>query len=278
MKNFLNHSFDSDSPDLVSVIDELPFWSAPFGMKLLEKVRMQSPLRFLDVGCGLGFPLVELAQRLGNTSQGYGLDPWKPALQRIELKIKVYGFKNINLVNGFAEELPFEDGYFDLIISNNGLNNVANLQKSLLECGRTAKPGAQFLNTFNLAGSMIEFYSAFEEVLSERGLTREIKKMKEHIYNKRRPVEEVAKLSEEAGFKVKEVEYSEFKLSFYDAEAMFNHSFIKYWFLGAWKEILRPEDLEIVFDGIEKKLNAAARVNNGLNLSIPFAVIDCVKQ
>ena len=32
MKEYLFHTFDRNNPNLVSIIDELPLWSAPFGL------------------------------------------------------------------------------------------------------------------------------------------------------------------------------------------------------------------------------------------------------
>ncbi len=278
MKAYLNHTFNSNDAELISVIDELPLWSAPFGLKLLEKVKMKQGLRFLDVGCGLGFPLVELAQRLGSESTGYGIDPWVPALKRIELKAKVYGINNIILAEGVAEKLPYQDGYFDLIVSNNGINNVADLTKSLNECGRVAKQGAQIIITYNLDGSMVEFYSAFEQILHNNNLTEEVDKMKAHIHHKRRPFEEMSAIIEESGFKIIHSDFDEFNLRFSNAEAMFNHSFIKYWFLGSWKELLKDEDIENVFTQTEELLNSRIKNEEGISLSIPFVTIDCIKQ
>ena len=48
MTNYLNHSFDRDAFDLVSVTDELPLWSAPFGMRLLDAIQFRPNLKVLD--------------------------------------------------------------------------------------------------------------------------------------------------------------------------------------------------------------------------------------
>ena len=41
MKEYLNHSFSIEDFNLVSIIDELPLWSAPFGLDLLDTVKLK---------------------------------------------------------------------------------------------------------------------------------------------------------------------------------------------------------------------------------------------
>ena len=138
----MSHFYDDlTTPEAVSVVDELPFWSAPFGLRLLDVVRYKRNICALDIGCGLGFPMIELSMRLGNTSRVYGIDPWKAATLHLRQKIKALGLSNVAVVNGLAEKMPFADEYFDLIVSNNGINNVADIEKTFEECRRVAKPG-----------------------------------------------------------------------------------------------------------------------------------------
>ncbi len=277
MKEYLTHTFSTADKNFISVIDELPLWSAPFGLKLLDTIKIKRGITVLDVGCGLGFPLIEIAQRLGISSLVIGIDPWKEAVDRCRQKIKKYNIANIEVIEGAAEQMPFEDNYFDLIVSNNGINNVQDMQKSLAECRRVSKPGAQFVLTMNLNETMIEFYCVFEEVLNAGGLQEEIKKLKAHIYSKRKPLEEIKYLLTTSGFKMSEVYTDGFTINFADAAAMFNHSLIKFWFLPGWKDILKTTDRERVFDQIENRLNESALQKGKLQLTIPFAVIDSIK-
>ena len=56
-------------------MDELPLWSAPFGLKLLDILRFRKHVTVLDIGCGEGFPIIEIASRFRETSRRIGLDP-----------------------------------------------------------------------------------------------------------------------------------------------------------------------------------------------------------
>ncbi len=100
MLEYLDYSTDWDDPGVVSLHDELPLWSAPFGLMLLDQVKLRPGMTVLDIGFGTGFPLIELAQRLGNSSTVYGIDPWTAAIERTRSKIKFFKIKNVKLVAG----------------------------------------------------------------------------------------------------------------------------------------------------------------------------------
>jgi ubiquinone/menaquinone biosynthesis C-methylase UbiE len=278
MKDYLKLEVDTKDSNLISVIDDLPLWSAPFGLRLLDILELKRNINALDLGCGLGFPLIEVSQRLGQTSQVYGIDPWDEALVRVRLKLQVYNIKNVKLVSGFAEDMPFENEYFELIISNNGINNVQDLAQTLKECYRVCKANAQMVFTLNTEETMIEFYLVFQEVLKEEGFEDEIQKMKKHIYSKRKPIEEIKALTVNSGFKIKNIIHDSFELRFIDGTAMLNHYLIKYWFLDSWKEILNKNDLVRVFDKVESILNEQAEINGRVTLTIPFVTFDCRRK
>jgi ubiquinone/menaquinone biosynthesis C-methylase UbiE len=263
--------------EFISIIDELPLWAAPFGLRLLEKLKMGKNLKVLDIGSGTGFPLIEIAQRLGETSVVYGIDPWLQVLNRAQLKITNYGIKNAAVINGYAEGLPFTNSFFDIIVSNNGINNVEDLNKTISECGRVSKKGAQFLFTMNLDKSMIEFYNVLKDELEIINDNIAIERLKRHIYEKRRPLNEIRTILDTNHFEVNELIEDKFYLRFTDATAMFNHSFIKYWFLDNWKKIVSASNAEMIFDRVKDRLNNLAEEQGELKLSIPFAVINCTK-
>jgi len=277
MKNYLNRKLDLDDLNAVSVIDELPLWSAPFGLKLLETIKLKPKIRVLDLGCGLGFPLLEIAQRLGNSSTVYGIDPWERAIERIKLKIKMYNLSNVVVINGEGEKLPFESRFFDLIVSNNGINNVENIDLTLSECYRVANSGAQLTTTLNLNDTMTEFYQIFQEILVIKRLFGEVEKMKQQIYSKRKPLCETEDSLKKAGFEIKKIVKDSFNLRFVDGTAMFNH-FLMNFFIDGWKGILKPIDLEDFFEKTEERLNEVAKKKGELKLSVPFVTIDCRKN
>ena len=275
---FLDHTFDLDDPSLVSVMDELPLWSAPFGLKLLDSVKLKPHIRALDLGCGTGFPLIELAQRLGPSCLIYGIDPWRAAAERVRLKISTLQLRNVIVCRAMGEKMPFRDEYFDLIVSNNGINNVENPEKVLDECFRTSRPAARMLITVNLPGTMREFYEVYASVLRDLCTEAEVEAMHNHISAKRKPLQETEDLIRRAGFNIVRSVEDSFAWRFVDGTAMLNHSMIRLAFMDPWKDIVSLHDVESIFRILEERLNIVAENTGELNLTIPFACIDCRKE
>jgi len=276
MTHFIKTKYDLNSAELVSVIDELSLWAAPFGLRLLEMVKIRKNISVLDIGSGLGFPLLEIAMRLGDSCKVYGIDPWEAAAARVKSKIEICGIKNVEFFTGFAENIPLPDKSIDLVISNNGINNVEDQEKVFIECRRISRSGAQLLFNFNLEDTMIEFYSVFKDILNESGMLNELEKMKQHIYSKRKPAEEVICLVEKNGFTINEVKHDSFQFRYADGSYMFNHFLIKIAFLNSWQELVPGAKQKEIFEEAEKRLNSIAENEGELKLTVPFVTIEAV--
>lgn len=277
MKEYLSQKFNQDDPEFISVQDELPYWSAPFGLKLIDQLPVRKNMNVLDIGCGFGFPLIEIAERLGNSSRVFGLDPWRPALERAEKKITINSLKNVKVIEGAAENIPFTDNFFDLIVSNNGINNVADMKRVFGECYRSTKRGGQLLFTVNLDKTFMEFYNIFQNVLEEKNMHEEIGKLKEHIYQKRKPVEEIIDLIHNTGYTINSLVHYSFSYSFADAKTLFNYPMIKNWFLPSWVKILPEGSGEEIFSRIEEELNIISQEEGCIKLSVPYILCSCEK-
>ncbi|NJO87845.1 MAG: methyltransferase domain-containing protein [Chloroflexia bacterium] len=250
---------------------------APFGLSLLNKIKLKRNINVLDIGFGLGFPLVEVAMRLGDSSKVYGIDPWKAAIKRTQEKIQQCGISNIELIEGVAENIPLKDASVDLVISNNGINNVADLQQTLNECGRVAKSGAQFVLTVNLQETMIEFYEIYKQVLVVNNLEIYVEEVDKQIYHKRKPLNELKERLEQSGFSILSAKEDEFSYQFVDGKAMFNHFLISLAFLDSWKNVLPIDKQKHIFNEIEKKIDKLASENGVFSLSVPYVTVDCIK-
>src|SRR5260221_9670465 len=201
---FLDFTADFWSPDVLAAYDELPLWSAMFGLLLLDEVPLAGVRTALDVGCGTGFPLIELAERLGPKSVVYGIDPWTAGLEHARQKIASRHTPNVTLHEGDAAKMPFKDASFDLIVSNLGVNNFDDRDAAIGECRRVARPGAPIALTTNLPGHMRELYAAFDGVLRPADDAEGLARLQKHIGH-RATIASVSQLLATHGFEVRRV-------------------------------------------------------------------------
>jgi len=66
----------------------------------------------LDVACGVGFDVIELARRIPGANV-YGLDPSQGFLELA--RERAQGLANARFVGGDSRRLPFGDGCFDYV-------------------------------------------------------------------------------------------------------------------------------------------------------------------
>ena len=276
MKRYQKNEFDLGK--YIEVADELPIWSAPFGLKLLEYIDYKTNITAIDIGFGTGFPLTEIALRLGDSSTVYGIDPWKDAFQRVNKKLDYYGLTNVKIIEGVAESIPLDDDSIDLITSNNGINNVTDIPKVLSECSRIIKKGGQFIITMNTDFTMVEFYRQLEEVLSDLDMGKEIQLFRVHISKKRPPVDKMISLIHANGFLIKDIVNDQFNLRFANGTVMFNHYFIRLAFMDSWIKLLPEEKAEQIFSLVEMRLNEQSKILGGIKLSIPYIMINMIKN
>ncbi len=102
--------------------------------KMAKHYGLTEESRILDVGCGMAHLLYEFTQVVpGVTVQG--LDISEYAIQHAKEEVRD------QLILGKAQELPFEDNSFDLVISLTTLHNlkVFDLKKAVREIERVSK-------------------------------------------------------------------------------------------------------------------------------------------
>ena len=275
MSAYLDYQFE-DSPEFVDTFDELPLWSAAFGLLLLKHLPLQAGLRVLDIGSGTGFPLLELAGRLGASSWLYGLDPWANANERARKKIRNYGLRNVEVVQASAGDMPFPAQHFDLIVSNLGVNNFDNPQRVFQECHRVLKPQGKLALTTNLNGHWQLFYDIFEQTLRQLGnehLLPGLQAQQAH----RGTIASISRLFVEAGFAPPLHHSEQLEMRFWDGSAFLNHHFVKLGWLASWRDLLPEAERPAVFAALEQHLNTHAQAAGGLILQVPMAYLEAEK-
>lgn len=106
----------------------------PIAEEMAEHYGIKPGDKILDVGCGKGYLLYEFTQVVPGVTVT-GLDISQYAVDNAKDEIKEY------LQVGNAISLPFEDGYFDFVVSVTTLHNLYNyeLYQAVREIQRVGK-------------------------------------------------------------------------------------------------------------------------------------------
>ena len=276
MTDYLNYKFE-DNETFINTFDEAPLWSASFGLLLLKHLELKPNQLVVDIGSGAGFPLFELAGRMGSSCKLYGIDTWTNANQRANQKIKDYNYSNVEIIESSAHKMPFENSSIDLIVSNLGINNFDNPAEVFAECNRVLKPKAKLALTTNINGHWKEFYRVFYASLKQIGKSNLIEKL-EHEEAHRGSIQSVSELFIQSGFRISKTIEETIEMKFVDGTAFLNHHFVKLGWLGSWMNLADKTELIEVFSCLETNLNVFARAHNGLTLTVPMLFIEGEKQ
>ena len=156
-----------------------------------ERLRRRSWRRALDVGCGEG----RLCRMLRSDGvEAVGLDPTAALLAAARERDPTGRY-----VDGRAEELPFDDGEFDLVVSCCSLIDIPDHVRAIREMARVLAPGGTLLianlNGFVSASNGLGWttredgsrrHFAFDHYLDERSEWAEWRQMR--IRNWHRPL------------------------------------------------------------------------------------------
>jgi arsenite methyltransferase len=96
--------------------------------------------RVVDVGCGAGIDSLIAAKKVGPEGGVIGVDMTPSMLEKARQAAKETGLANVEFREGYAEALPVEDGWADVVISNGVLNLTPDKAAALEEMSRVLKP------------------------------------------------------------------------------------------------------------------------------------------
>ena len=268
---------DLSDPDVAEFFDELPLWSAPFGLLLLDHVPMKPATAILDIGAGTGWLTIEMAERCGPEARVVAVDTWKGASDRLRRKIAHRGLRQIEVMEQDAAALDLPPSSFDVIVSNLGINNFSDPDAVLAACARVAKPGASLLVTTNLTGHMKEFYQVFRATLEQLGQDVCLPLLDEHERH-RGTADSVALRVRGAGFAITDEVTGSFRMRFANGSALLSHYFIRLGFVQGWKSVLPADSTAEVFGALERNLNREAEAAGELSLTVPMLCLVATRR
>ena len=99
--------------------------------------------RVVDIGSGGGFDVFIAAQQVGPEGQVVGIDMTQEMLDKSRNTAAEMGLSHVEFRGGLIEEMPIEDGWADVVISNGVINLCADKELVFDEIGRVLKPGGR---------------------------------------------------------------------------------------------------------------------------------------
>lgn len=132
-------------------------WLQAWQTKIVEVMSPQPGERILDVGCGTGFAVRQLSQRL-TTGKVCGVDISQAMLAKA--KTNTADCENVELLLGDAANLPYENDKFERLMCVNCFHYFPNVAKVIQEFHRVLKPGGMvyILDSFRNVSPAIIFY------------------------------------------------------------------------------------------------------------------------
>jgi len=142
----------------------------PDNLSVLPEINFNGQQRILDVGCSDGKLLKKLAALLpGGEFHGVDTDA-----KRMKKNGKKGSNGNIQFHHAVADNLPFDNDYFDLVICTNALHKFPYRVRALDEMYRVLKSGGECIILEGISDK--EWKNKFDKILRQSKFIRPLKK------------------------------------------------------------------------------------------------------
>lgn len=220
----------------------------------LEKItRELKPARALDVGCGAGHASFALAR--GGARQVVAYDPSPDMLSVVAQEASSRGLSALETRAGAAEVLPFEDHFFDVVVTRFSAHHWASVPRALAECARVLKTGGKLV--------VIDVIAPEPPLLDTSLQVVEFLRDGSHVRDYR--VSEWASMQKAVGFAEPSVSRWKLPMEF------------KSWIARIGTPPARVAALEAVFAGLPQEARDYFQVRADLSFSIDSAWLETTK-
>lgn len=97
----------------------------------------------LDIGSGSGTDALIAARLAGPVGKVWALDMTPAMIAKLRATIAQEGIRNVEVIEGSAEEIPLPNNSVDVVTSNGVLNLVPDKRRAIAEIFRVLKPGGR---------------------------------------------------------------------------------------------------------------------------------------
>ena len=226
----------------------LPLWSKRFGKMMLQDLTLPPKAMVLDVGCGTGYPSLDILRKMDDQGRIIAIDSSSPMLDEARAKAGPLSGKRIFFRSESATpKLSFTDDVYDLVVCNAGLQEFEDPEAAIRDFARVTKPGGRVTVTLPLAGTWCEFFDIFREVLTKQDRQDAIDRLDAYL-TRFPPLEQAHAWFEDAGLTDVTSNFDTFTLLFKSSREFFFAPLIEYGPLTEWKAIAgKGEPMQKVF-------------------------------
>jgi len=121
-----------------SAIESFAGVANPFSLRSLSAGE-----RVVDLGSGGGFDCFVAAMQVGPKGHVVGVDMTREMLVKARRVAAEMGLSYVEFREGLIEDLPVEDGWADVVISNGVINLCADKKRIFSEIQRVLRPGGR---------------------------------------------------------------------------------------------------------------------------------------
>ena len=130
-------------------------------LEILNALDIKSGQHVLDIGCGGGHLLEEIAKAVGPEGKAYGLDTSEDQLKQARKRCRSY--ENVVTIKGYANQIGLENNSCDSICSVQTFEYIDDVDDSINELTRLLKPSSIFVN-ISILWEYYKFFGADEEL------------------------------------------------------------------------------------------------------------------
>jgi ubiquinone/menaquinone biosynthesis C-methylase UbiE len=254
-----------------------PEWRSRFDALLDENIELPGEGEILEVNCGTGDHALEVAERLKTKGEVVAVDPSAERLELAKAKALVAKLQNVRFEQAPSARLPFATNSFDAVIGDATLVEIKEIETSLVEMIRVAKPGARVAVMLATHGSFDEFFSIYWEALMETGLVDEVWGKLEGLIRERGTASDAEETASRLGLREVQSITEKEEFDFESGAEFLESPVIADTFLSEWLSIIPPDKRQEVTAAITKliererhempfDLSAKATVVSGLKI------------
>ena len=121
----------------------------------------------LDLGSGSGIDAILASRKVGEKGKVIGIDMTKEMVEKAKENAKERNINNVDFLVGEIENLPVQDNFADIIITNCVVNLTPDKSKAFKEAYRVLKKGGKmYLSDIVLLDSLTESQKNDKELIS----------------------------------------------------------------------------------------------------------------